>query len=220
MKIQQTSDGSATLIHAGFKVPYHSVHGAVTESRHVFIQAGLDHLTAKRSGALTILEVGFGTGLNALLTYLRMSELGGDITYYGLEPHPLPPSLIASLAYPEYLGNPKLAETLDALHVQHAGLHRLSTTFRFHVLHSTLQKAELPADIDIVYQDAFAPTAQPEMWQPQALSKLRSSMRMGGVLVTYCAQGQFRRDLIACGFNVERIPGPPGKREMIRATAI
>lgn len=191
---------------------YHSRHGAVTESKHVFIESGLAQFPT--SGQLNLLEVGFGTGTNCMLTIEQ--ALLRNIHYQALEPHPLTSDEWEEVAKS---GLPLLDKSFLKSISECASSLQVSENFLLTIHRETLQDVVLEADhFDLVYYDAFGPRAQPEMWTVDCFQKLYKAMRQGGVLVTYCAKGQVRRDMQSCGFKVERLPGPPGKREMIRAT--
>ncbi|MDX1407146.1 MAG: tRNA (5-methylaminomethyl-2-thiouridine)(34)-methyltransferase MnmD [Saprospiraceae bacterium] len=210
----QTADGSRSIHDLEFGVPFHSIHGAVTESRHVFVAAGLHH-TGAAADYIHVLEVGFGTGLNALLAAIWAREHEVHVCYTGIEPRPLPRALIPKLGYPQVLNEPE--PTLAAIH-DALRLTDIHPFFKCRVVHTTL-KAFRPEDqFNLVFYDAFAPNAQPEMWSRDTLQYLAGMLAPDAVLVTYCAQGQFKRHLRSVGFTVEPLPGPPGKREMVRAT--
>ena len=212
MIIIQTQDGSHTIKNESTGDTYHSVHGAIQESQHVFIQSGLEYFLARHpKKKINLLEVGFGTGLNALLTIQAYPNI--NIEYTSLEPYPLTKEVFQELNY-----NNK--ETLLHLHeCDWATPCWITPNFKLIKLRSTLADAVLPENhFDVVYFDAFAPNSQPELWTQEAFIKIKSAMQASAVLVTYCAKGQVKRDLKAVGFAVESIPGPPGKREMIRAT--
>lgn len=208
-----TGDGSPTLRHAAIGEPYHSVHGAVTESTHVFIRSGL---VARDLPRLDVLEVGLGTGLNMLLTWIHCLERGRSVRYTALEPHPLPYARLEELAHCGALNWPGLhrefihAMTAPGTHVLEGGL-----TFERH--DTPVQEIDARNAFDVVYFDAFAPDKQPEMWTEEVFHRMHGAMRPGGILVTYCAKGAVRRAMQAAGLTVERLPGPPGKREMLRA---
>lgn len=212
--LEQTADGSCTLFVPELEEHYHSVNGALQESRHVFFKSGWEELDLP---ALRILEFGFGTGLNALLAESRAEQEQKDVTYYSIEKFPLPVSLWQSLHY-------------DRLPVEGAGqwfapLHecawdedvRLSPHFVLHKMEGDFQEVTFPEHIDLVFFDAFAPDKQPEVWTQSIFDRIYQSLTPQGLLVTYCAKGAVRRMLQQAGFRVERIPGPPGKREMLRA---
>jgi len=207
-----TADGSPTLRWAHLDETYHSRHGAVQESLLVFIQRGLLHSFSTES--LTILEVGFGTGLNALLT-VRHAE-GKSVHYISLETYPLPTDLYEALSYPE-AGPDELLQHMHVVAWNEAV--QILPHFLLEKRTDPIQQFSAPnGSIDLIYYDAFGPRTQPEMWTPEIFARLYDSLSEGGVLVTYCAKGQVRRDMESAGFVVQRLPGPIGKREMIRAT--
>lgn len=214
MIIIQTKDGSHTIKNESTGDTYHSVHGAVQESQHVFIKSGLEYfLDQHPNQKINILEVGFGTGLNALLTLKAYPDI--EIEYTTLEPYPVTGEIIRALNY-------KGKEIL--LNIHECGWNvpcSINENFTLIKLKSTLSEVALPENhFDVVYFDAFAPNSQPELWTQEAFAKIKSAMSTASVFVTYCAKGQVKRDLKAVGFVVESIPGPPGKREMIRATRV
>jgi tRNA U34 5-methylaminomethyl-2-thiouridine-forming methyltransferase MnmC len=212
LSIVTTTDGSHTVKNESTGDTYHSVHGAVQESQHVFIKSGLEYfLTQHPKKEIKILEVGFGTGLNTLLTIQTFADL--KIEYISLEPFPLSEEIFRELNY-------EGKETLMALHTcEWNSPCIISENFSLTKLRSTLSEAKLPENhFDVVYFDAFAPNSQPELWTQDAFAKIKSAMATPSVFVTYCAKGQVKRDLKAVGFLMDSIPGPPGKREMIRAT--
>lgn len=212
-EMQLTADGSHTLYIPEMEEHYHSVNGAIQESRHIFIHAGVKHLPAKEH--LRILEIGFGTGLNALLTLL---ETDIPIEYFTIERYPLPAEIVSSLNYADIVC-PDRKGLFAALHTATWNT-AVSITDRFtlYKIQADSNTCLFPEGIDIVYYDAFAPDKQPEMWTPDIFAKLYEATTGGGILVTYCAKGSVRRMMKEAGYSVERIPGPPGKREMLRAT--
>ncbi|RHJ79578.1 tRNA (5-methylaminomethyl-2-thiouridine)(34)-methyltransferase MnmD [Parabacteroides sp. AM08-6] len=216
-ELQLTADGSHTLFLPDMDEHYHSVNGAVQESRHVFIEAGLHHLEREK---VKVLEIGFGTGLNAFLTLLDAEAAGREIYYYTVERYPLDAGLTEALNYGELVCAEKKS-CFHALHLAEWGKPvRVSTHFVLHKLQGDSNKMELPAEIDLAYFDAFAPDKQPEMWNQEIFDKLYACMTTGGILTTYCAKGAVRRMMKEAGYAVERIPGPPGKREMLRAVKL
>lgn len=222
MKIEifETKDGSHSLLVPELNETYHSTHGALTESKYVFIQQGLDYYISKNDvSELNILEIGFGTGLNALLTCLAAEKGNTRINYYSLETNPIDSSITGKLNYHELIDDEDAAEVFENLHtVRWNELVGLNDNFYLNKIEQQLQHYSGEKDqFDLVYFDAFAPSRQPEMWELPLFENLFSIIRSGGVLVTYCAQGQFKRDLKSSGFEVERLPGPPGKAEMTRA---
>lgn len=211
-----TADGSKTLFLADINEQYHSVNGAMTESKHVFIQHGLQgHI---RDSRLTVLEIGFGTGLNALLTAIYAHENQIRIEYKGIEKFPVAPEIISELDYGSLTGKhgPSFYRAIHS-----CPWHRLVNIHPWFVIFK--EQADVihylpPEDFnpDIVYFDAFGPDKQPDMWTVNIFEKIFQMMAHNGILVTYSAKGEVRRRLAAAGFEVERLPGPPGKREMLR----
>ena len=219
LEIRQTKDGSNTLYVPELNEHYHSVHGALQESQHVFIKHGLAHVLEYRKD-IKILEVGFGTGLNAILTFPSALARKAFIQYDTLEKYPLAQEMVAQLNYDQLILNPELYDVFLRMH--QAPWNQPETLipyFTLQKIHETLEEFCLPeAYYDLVYFDAFAPEKQPELWADDIFAKLFRAVRPGGVLVTYCAKGSFKRSLKAAGFETEALPGPPGKREMTRGT--
>lgn len=213
--LEITGDGSSTLCLAELNETYHSRHGAVTESAHVFIQAGLSFKAENNSGRrLTVFEMGFGTGLNALLAQ-RWAEQNQHAVYFEtVELLPLPPDVWQALIFPGI--TQEQIVTIHETPWEHPTA--CSAHFTISKRKGSLLEMTLPVSFfDIIFFDAFAPSKQPELWTASVMMKLYAALMPGGVLVTYCAQGQFKRNLRQAGFTVEALPGPPGKREMVRA---
>jgi len=215
-----TDDGSHSLRRKDLDETYHSTHGAIRESEYVFIQQGLQYIIEHANAStLEILEVGFGTGLNAFLTALHMMGQKINCLYTTLEPFPLTPQITQALNYPVERGHAgifnkihRVAWETDCPIHSRFGLHKKGTT---------LQDVLLDNDrYHLVYFDAFAPSRQLDIWHPLLLKKVFRSMKNGGALVTYSARGQLKRDLRAVGFEVETLPGPPPKIQMVRALRI
>jgi tRNA U34 5-methylaminomethyl-2-thiouridine-forming methyltransferase MnmC len=219
-RIQLTADGSHTIAIPALDVTYHSLHGAIHESKHVFIAAALHYMLARNPGApLSIFEMGFGTGLNALLTLQEAIDRQLDIYYQTVEQYPLTAAELAGLNFTDWLEAPALESYLTALH--DSPWERdvpIQSCFTLHKSHNSLQLLSVDRAFDIIYYDAFAPRAQPELWTADIFRKLYYYLRPGGVLVTYCSKGNVKRAMQEAGFTVEHIPGPPRKREMLRAT--
>jgi len=209
--IVTTRDGSDTLYSRSHNATYHSLFGAVGESKHVFIQHGLKTLTDRPSNS--ILEFGFGTGLNAFLAYLFAITSEKQIKYTGIEAYPIDAEIAQKLNYPQYLAFPEEQDIFLRMHLE---VSFISDSFHFTKLPGY---THVPADeeFDCIFFDAFAPGAQPELWEQSVFDQLYKLTSEGGCLVTYCAQGEARRRMEKAGYKVERIPGPPGKREMLRA---
>jgi tRNA U34 5-methylaminomethyl-2-thiouridine-forming methyltransferase MnmC len=212
----RTGDGSLTLRHAALDEPYHSRHGAVQESTHVFIKHGLEH---RALPVVDVLEVGLGTGLNLLLTWVRCLEGKLAVNYTALEPYPLTREQLDALAHCEDLAWPGLhAPFVDLMLGEEEVWRQAEGGLRFRRSMASVQGFSEEDAYDVIYFDAFAPEKQPEMWSADVFVRMVRALRPGGVLVTYCAKGMVRRTMQAAGFRVERLPGPPGKREMLRAT--
>lgn len=217
MKIEhiRTEDGSDSLFLPEMNENYHSTKGAIQESNHVFINAGLCQITKQK---IAIAEVGMGTGLNVLLTALNAQETGKHIRYTTIEKHPLPNAITQKLNYPKQLGG-NAAKIFRLIHDSEWGRQtNFNAKFNFHKINISLLDW-LPSNMfDLVYFDAFGPDKQPEMWQQSVYDNLFNNMNNGGILVTYSAKGDVRRGLQKSGFQVEKIAGPPGKLHMTRAT--
>lgn len=214
-EIVKTGDGSATIRIAELDENYHSHHGAIQEAEHVFLKNGLEFLN---SNNIRIFELGFGTGLNALLTYKRTQELGIQIEYLGLEAFPVENDLIRQLNYTEKVGE-EFETIFNEMHKADWNVAVPINHFNLTKVDQKIEDFELQdAKFDLIYFDAFGPRAQGEMWDLPVLEKVSNLLKENGILVTYCAQGQFKRHLKSLGFTIERLPGPPGKREMTRAT--
>lgn len=212
-----TEDGSHSIYLPELDEHYHSRHGAIQESKHVFISAGLRSVCPGLSKA-EVLEIGMGTGLNAFLTWLESKELGNDICYTTLEPFPVSKEIVKQLNYPELLEAEDQKEIFKKIHkLPFDQVESFNGKFTFLKRCETVQDAELLQKYHLIYFDAFGPRVQPEMWTEEVFRKLYECLVPGGALVTYCAKGEVKRTLKTIGFEVETLPGPPGKREMVRA---
>lgn len=216
--IQFTEDGSPTLYTPRFQATYHSRHGAMLESQHVFLEAGWRFRVAQPlSGPLRIFEMGFGTGLNAFLTCLATEKMRVDTKYISFDLYPVEPAITDQLMYAG-MEDPEVKALFRLLH--HAEWEQeAAVTPHFTLLKSRqdICSASVLPPSDLIYYDAFGPGTQPELWSESVLSCLASALVPGGVLVTYCAKGDVRRCWQRAGLQVDRLPGPPGKREMLRA---
>ena len=217
LKIITTDDGSHSLFNETLDEIYHSKNGAIAESEHVFIKAGFDFITKVRTD-LRILEVGFGTGLNVLLTALKSKSIGIKADYWTFEPFPVDPLIVGKLNYPSLL-SPEANGLWEKIHESPWNVSsNIREDFQLNRYKKKVEQHQLPVNyFHLVYFDAFAPSIQGELWTQEVFYKIFNAMVDQGVLVTYSAKGEVRRNLIAAGFDVERIPGPVGKREMIRA---
>lgn len=218
MALILTEDGSHSVYSDTYGVTYHSKFGAITESAHVFITAGLRYKAVVQRD-IAILETGFGTGLNAFMSWLEADRCNLNIRYVGLEIAPVAQEDAALMNYAELLGVPERGTDFLLLHESNwEEDHQLSGQFQFRKEQTSIETFEEREAFDVIYFDAFAPQEQPELWTVEVFEHMYRSLRPDGVLVTYCAQGAFKRNLRQAGFQVERLPGPPGKREMTRAT--
>lgn len=216
VEIFKTQDGSHSVLSQEFGVSYHSRYGAVQESRHVFIEAGL-FFKAITTKELRILEIGLGTGLNAFLTLLEAERHQLRIHYQAIEAFPLSVEQARLLNYPEMLQAQDYQTQFLTLHecpweVEAA----ITPSFHFKKCRQRFETIDEREQFDVIYFDAFAPEAQPELWDIPVLSRMYNALRSQGILVTYCAKGVVKRRMRSLGFEVETLPGPPGKREMIR----
>ncbi len=206
--IRTTEDGSQTLIHPIIGDSYHSLHGAVAESEHIYIGAGLGSVTL---GDISILEVGFGSGLNALLTLRATERTGQSVRYTGVELYPISQDMAQRM---DYAAQPNFLE----LHGSPWG-EWCDITPSFKLLKECVDLVEYApgSNFDLVYFDAFAPDSQPELWSEVIFERIYASMNRGGVLVTYSSKGVVKRALRGVGFQVSRLAGPVGKRHIVRA---
>ena len=220
-EIITTKDGSKTIHIPEWNEQYHSKHGAAQEARHVFLQMGLHHYlnVNNDASAVRILEIGFGTGLNALLTFYEAQALNVAIAYTGVEAYPVSIEEAQAMSYHTLITAADSADIYNKLHDIPWG-ESVQIASRFD-LHKREQLFEHIADqnaFDLIYFDAFGARVQPDLWTEPIFNKMITALVPGGVLVTYAAKGSVRRAMQAVGFTVERLPGPPGKREMLRAT--
>lgn len=211
----RTADGSFTLDSRHLGEHYHSLHGAAAESRHVYIRNGLCASVGRK---LAVLEVGLGTGLNALLTWTECVQRNLQVDYVALEPFPVPQEVRAAMAHERIVGGVAWKDGFEAMMTAPPGVRQvLSGGFAFCWQKMRVQQLEERNAFDLVFYDAFAPRVQPAMWTGDVFGRVARAMRTGGLLVTYCASGNARRAMAAAGLQVERLAGPPGKREMVRA---
>ena len=217
-EIVKTSDGSTTIFLREMDETYHSTHGAIQEAEHIFIKNGLLPIQAGTNSSISIFEMGFGTGLNTLLTAISATS---SIQYTGIEAFPVEAELIKKLNYTELIGQEHNA-LYQAIIVSGWG-EKIEITAQFYLtkVEQKIQDYVMSKnEYDLIYFDAFGPRAQAEMWDLEILKKMAEGLKPNGVLVTYCAMGQFKRDLKSLGLSVEALPGPPGKREMTLARKV
>ena len=214
-----TKDGSQSISVPDLNVRYHSIHGAITESIHVFIEAGLKYaLSIQKQDHINVFEMGFGTGLNAFLTLLQAPISDIWVNYETVEANPLSPNEYLQLDYADLL-SPENKEIFIRLHSCAWNEEcAFSQCFTMKKIFTSLLSYIPDKKFDVIYFDAFAPLAQPELWTQAVFEKMYAMMNPGGILVTYCAKGDVRRAMMVAGFLVEKLQGPPGKREMLRAT--
>lgn len=219
ISIITTADGSHSLKNEELNETYHSFHGALQESNYVFIKNGLGFWFGSRRSGCRVLEIGFGTGLNALLA-LEFAENRHEKLYFEtIETHPVPAEIYTKLNYPVLLGNSEMTAFFNRLHTSPWGTREdIGEFFSFKKVHCSVHDYSSPEPFDVIFFDAFAPNKQAGMWTAAVMDKMYGLLSPGGILVTYCAQGQFKRNLREAGFQLETLPGPPGKKEMVRAT--
>lgn len=211
--VQITADGSATMYSPLYDATYHSKHGAVQESMHVFIKHGLEYMVQQKADtSIAVFEMGFGTGLNALLTANYAIANNVVINYETLELHPLSAEELEGVNYEDQYG------VLKSMHQAAWGeTEHIRDVFSLTKQEQSLLVYKPSGLFDVIYYDAFAPSSQPELWTVDVFKKLHAMLDEGGILVTYCSKSDVRRAMLAAGFNVEKLQGPPGKREMLRA---
>lgn len=214
-EIRLTADGSHTVAVTDAGITYHSHHGAVGESRHVFIEAGLQPLLQASAAPIHILEVGLGTGLNALLTLQEVRQYQRPVLYTAIELFPLSPEEISQLNYGQLLQDRPGFHAIHEVNWEETIVIDPCFTLKKHK--SSLLTLEGVNDVTCIYFDAFSPTYQPELWTEAVFQQLYNLLLPGGILVTYCSKSVVRKAMTAAGFLVEKIPGPWGKREMVRA---
>ncbi|MDA9335012.1 tRNA (5-methylaminomethyl-2-thiouridine)(34)-methyltransferase MnmD [Flavobacteriaceae bacterium] len=217
--IVTTGDGSKTIQIEDWDEQYHSIHGAIQESQHVFIKTGLHHfLNLHKPSTLHILEIGFGTGLNAYMTALEAQTLDVQIQYEGVEAYPVQSEELSQLNYTTLLAQDQVS-VFESLHrVSWEDLHGITPCFSLKKRQQFFSEIEDQNRFELIYFDAFGARVQPDLWTETIFKRMFDALKDSGVLVTYAAKGSVRRAMQAVGFTVERLEGPPGKREMLRAT--
>ncbi|MGV3546300.1 MAG: tRNA (5-methylaminomethyl-2-thiouridine)(34)-methyltransferase MnmD [Pedobacter sp.] len=213
-----TADGSNTLFNEEIGEHYHSAHGALQESKHVFIEAGLKHGLEKfGKPEIDVLEVGFGTGLNFLLSCAHCEEVAKKLNYHAIEAFPLTTETIASTGYSQYVPQQVWNSFFENYQASIDSETELSANCKLKVSHTTLQNFSTEKRFDVLYFDAFSVRHQPELWTNEMIAHACSFLKPGGIFVTYAITGNLKRAVKACGFDIEKLPGAPGKREMLRA---
>jgi len=217
-EIITTADGSTTIHLPEWNESYHSKHGAIQEAYHVFIDHGLGFLCKKGYDEIAVLEIGFGTGLNAFITLLEAERLNVEIDYYGVEAYPVLPEELAQLNYHKQLNVERKHHLFEEMHkVPWEERKVLTPNFSLIKKHLFFQDINDQNTYDLIYFDAFGARVQSELWTETIFKSMFGALRENGILVTYSAKGSVRRAMQAVGFKVEKLPGPPGKREMLRA---
>jgi len=217
-KIIVTADGSKTIQIEDWNEQYHSIHGAVQEAYHVFIKSGFWQVEEEEH-QVRILEMGFGTGLNALITMHEAEKRDVSVEYVGIERYPVSPEEAFQLEYPKMLKWSGSEAMYHKMHkVSWENTHQLTPNFSLEKCQKDFFEVNQSSLFNLVYFDAFGARVQPELWTAALFEKMFRALKPNGILVTYSAKGSVRRALQEVGFVVERLPGPPGKREMLRAT--
>lgn len=215
-KIILTADGSSTIHLPEWDENYHSKHGAIQEAKHVFIKSGLSLFSEQN---ISILEIGFGTGLNSFITFLEAPKRNLIIDYVGVEAYPVAAAEIEKLNYVSELNAEEFTKVFSEMHEQEWDVRNiLSLNFSLTKRKQFFHEIKDENRFDLIYFDAFGARVQPELWTEEIFEAMYKSLKNGGVLVTYCAKGSVRRAMLKVGFSIEKLAGPPGKREMLRAT--
>lgn len=219
IRIIISGDGSHTLRLAEVNESYHSVHGAISESMHVYINSGLMQLAKDGKERINILEVGFGTGLNALLTWQKANQEKLHINYHCLEPFPIRNDIWSKLNYPDIINDPASKKIFYSLHEKPWNTEtKIDKFFLLTKYNKSLQQMKLANNFyELVYFDAFAPKIEPGLWNEEVFLKIYVSMSSPSILTTYSAKGSVKRVLQKVGFDIESLEGPEGKREITRA---
>ena len=215
-EIAVTADGSHTISIPEMGVTYHSTHGAIQESTHVFIEAGLIPLIGEENTKpVKIFEIGFGTGLNALLSWQTAKKYNKPVSFTSIEPYPIRPEIAVKLNYGKLLS---MEEAFTGLHTCSWNQeNQMDELFSLTKMKTSLIDLSIQGSFNCIYFDAFSPSAQPELWSQPVFEKLFTLLQPGGLLLTYCSKSIVRHAMTAAGFTVKKIPGPWGKREMVRA---
>ncbi len=215
-EIVQTSDGSTTIYLPEWEENYHSKHGAIQEAKHVFIKNGLEQCNQNE---LAILEIGFGTGLNAFITFLEAKKSNTTINYCGVDAYPVHFKEVAQMNYVSELDSTDFEVEFQKMHTCEWDSNvKISDKFWLSKRQQFFNEINAVEQFDLIYFDAFGYRVQPELWSTEIFKKMFNALKPGGILVTYAARGVVKRSMIEVGFTVEKLEGPPGKREMFRAS--
>ncbi|TKB99852.1 tRNA (5-methylaminomethyl-2-thiouridine)(34)-methyltransferase MnmD [Pedobacter cryotolerans] len=219
--LTKTADGSNTLFNETIGENYHSAHGALQESKHVFINAGLKFAIEKNPDQeIKILEVGFGTGLNFILSFAHCDENNVKLNYTGIEAFPLTRDVLEQTGYNAYVEHEQWSKFIDNYELALTEPQNISSHCELKIAHQTLQAFKCDELFDVLYYDAFSVRHQPELWTDDMIAHACSLLKSGGIFVTYAITGNLKRAVKACGFSIEKLPGAPGKREMLRAVKV
>ncbi len=215
-EIIQTKDGSTTIHLPDWEESYHSKHGAIQEAYHVFIKHGL---TLTEGKPISILEIGFGTGLNTFITFLEAEKINQSIDYVGIEAYPILLEEALKMNYVAQLGAIEQSEVFKAMHqTPWEDKQIISVNFSLTKRKQFIQDIADVDQFDLIYFDAFGFRVQPELWSIEIFKKMFAALKSGGILVTYACRSSIKKAMLDCGFMVEKLPGAPGKREMLRAS--
>jgi tRNA U34 5-methylaminomethyl-2-thiouridine-forming methyltransferase MnmC len=221
MDFVTTGDGSKTIFNAQIGENYHSKHGALQESKHVFLKTGLQfYLERENATEAAVLEIGFGTGLNFILTAEFCISENIKLEYCGIEAFPLEREVIENIGYNEYVSEGLWADYLGNYEQGLKQEVQLNDGISLEIAHTKVLEFSSSKLFDVIYFDAFAAIHQPGMWSDETLAHVASFLKPGGVFVTYAITGNLKRSMKALGFTIEKAPGAPGKREMLRAVKL
>jgi len=216
-ELKITEDGSHTLFVPELNEHYHSTHGAIQEAMHVYLNAGFNFCS---QNPIHILEIGFGTGLNCFLTLLEAQKQNRTVFYHSIELYPIKKEHIQSLNYTDQIENSDKDLFLKLHKTEWDREVKITSNFTLSKLQGDLREFNSPTIYDLIYFDAFAPDIQPELWTQDIFNKLYKHLRPDAILTTYSTKGVIKRAMRSAGFEVKRLPGPPGKRQMLRAKKI
>lgn len=212
-EFQKTKDGSLTIFSDRFQESYHSCYGALTESIHVYIEAGLRYRFSQTEGKIRIGEIGLGTGMNAMLALQAAEQEKREVSYVSIEAYPISKDMIRELSSESWADAryEQMMTSCEGAEIE------LGDYFKFCWYHNLWPESTPFQQLDVLFYDAFSPNTQPELWDLNACRKAWESMAPGGVLVTYCCKGDVKRNLKEVGFKIKKLAGPPGKAEILRA---
>lgn len=220
LSIIETSDGSNSISSKKYNASYHSLHGAIEESMHIFISAGIYYKFRQGLKKLKIFEMGFGSGLNAFLSVVAAQKHEIEIEYHSIELHPLKAEIYKSLNFHTFIPDAKYSQLMQLHECPWEETCAINDHFSIKKIHGDLHSVELNDHYDLIYYDAFAPSSQPQLWEEEIQRKLYGILKAKGALLTYCAQGKFKRTLKTIGYELDSLDGPGRKHEMTRAVKV